>query len=105
MATTLKHKQVKIRKPRQCFSCYRKFQKGQIMTYWAGIYEGDFGTTYSCMDCQKIMNDSDEHEFEEGFVWEGKNQGESIDELIIRLLKTSYYEGTTTERSSSGVLG
>ncbi len=69
--TTLKHKEVTIRKSRHCFGCLRKFVPGDKMVYYAGIFEGDFGWSYSCKACDEIMTISNEgYGFDEGFVKE-----------------------------------
>lgn len=89
MCTTFKSKEVKIRKQHQCFSCFRKFPVGTKMNYWSGLYEGDFNSNYTCVDCQKIMDDSDEHCFEQGFVDEMRNCKEPIEDAITRILTHS----------------
>lgn len=69
---TLKNKDVKIRKARQCFSCLRKFEIGTVMNYWAGKADGDFYTNYSCLTCKEIMqlDPYPDEGFPEGFVKE-----------------------------------
>lgn len=85
MSTTLKDKEVKIKKERQCFSCYRKFPIGTTMHYWAGIYEGDFSSVYLCLTCQKIMDADSENEFPEGFVYDCLDKGETPEQYLEKL--------------------
>lgn len=85
MNITLKDKDVKIKKERQCFSCYRKFPTGTIMHYWVGIYEGDFNSVYSCITCQKIMDVDSENEFTEGFVYDYLGKGETPEQYLEKI--------------------
>lgn len=80
----LKSKTVKIKKERQCFSCYRKFPIGIKMAYCVGIVEGDFSATYSCMTCVEIMNGCDEISFPEGFVADNLEKGQVPEDLLVK---------------------
>lgn len=87
MAETFKYKKVKVRKARQCFSCFRKFDIGAEMIYWAGKYEGDFCANYHCLTCDKIMDlDKESYEFPEGYVDEWLNKGQTPEQLLETLL-------------------
>lgn len=87
MAITLKYKQVKIRKTQNCYSCLRKFEPGIKMTYWVGIYEGDFGACYCCDTCSEIMKfNKDEYEYSEGYVDEMLNKGQTPEQLLNYLI-------------------
>ena len=72
--TELKHKVVKIKKPRRCHGCNEKFEAGSEMIYYVGIFEGDFSTSYWCKPCNayviKYSND-----FEDGIGY-GELKGE-----------------------------
>lgn len=81
--TVLKNMTVKIRKQQQCYSCFRKFRPGTIMNYWVGVND-DFYAVYSCLTCVEIMNMSSEVEFEDGFVSEMLNKGETPEDMIER---------------------
>lgn len=88
MSTTLKDKEVKIRKERRCYSCWRKFQAGTIMRYWAGVYDGDFGAVYSCQTCQAIMlrqEPDEEGGYPEFFVANQLNPGQTPEDLLKTL--------------------
>ena len=89
MSTTLKDKEVTIRKPHQCFSCLRKFPIGTKMRYWVGTVDGDFNSVYICTICEQIMSFDDENEYPEGYVTEMLEQGESPEELLKRLRNNS----------------
>ena len=53
--TSLKYKQVKTKKPHLCFSCLRKVQANNPMVYWAGIYDGNINSGYTCLTCEEII--------------------------------------------------
>lgn len=81
---TLSEKIVTIKKKRQCFSCYRIFEIGEKMSYWVGICEGDFTTSYSCLTCKEIMSKSKgEDYFPEGFVFEMLEKGQTPENLVL----------------------
>ena len=92
MSTILKDKIVTTKTIHRCFSCLRTFPPKTKMNIQVGICDGDFGTTYTCLDCIEIMSftksDEVDNSYPEGFVFEMGNQGESINDTITRLLKT-----------------
>jgi hypothetical protein len=53
--TSLKHKQVKTKKPHLCFSCLKRFPENSPMIYWVGITDGDFNSGYTCLTCEEII--------------------------------------------------
>lgn len=59
----ISNKIVTIRKPHNCFGCYRKFEKGEGMKSETCVNEGDIYTLYSCQTCDTLMT-----EFEEFFL-------------------------------------
>lgn len=70
---TLKHKEVRIRKPRKCFTCGDKYEPGDKMIYCVGVFDGDFGYEYYCPCCDVYI---DKHT-EPGDSWgEGDFRGE-----------------------------
>ncbi len=90
MGTTLTSKNVKIRKDRVCFSCWRKYERGSIMHYWSGICDGDFISGYNCLTCNEIMvivqqQGYDEDGFPEGFVHESLDKGQTPEEYLLSL--------------------
>jgi hypothetical protein len=82
VATELQNKTVITKKAHQCFSCYRKFPAGTKMTYFAGIYEGNFSSIYWCDTCDSIFDLSPENEYESGFVDEMLEDGQTPEELL-----------------------
>lgn len=52
---SLKYKTIKTKKPHSCFSCLRKTQANSSMVYWAGLYNGDFNSGYTCLTCEEII--------------------------------------------------
>lgn len=90
MSTTLKSKDVITRKSHSCFACCRKFPEGTKMQYQAGIWEGDFCTTYCCMTCVEIMSLSDENQFEGEFVADNLAKDETPEQMLenIKFFKT-----------------
>jgi len=52
----LSNQLVKIRKPRQCFGCLRKFEIGTQMRRQVNIFDGEIGTVYSCETCDTLMS-------------------------------------------------
>ena len=85
MAVTLQYKKVRTRKEHQCYSCFRKFEPKTKMNYWAGIYEGDFGSVYWCETCDKIMQLDEEFEYPEGFVHEMLDKNQTPEDLLNSL--------------------
>jgi hypothetical protein len=90
---TFKIKTVTIKKPRQCLSCYRKFELNSKMIYWVGLTEGDFGTLYMCPACYDIYNfslkdvDIDDYPpFESNFI-ELRDFKEQTPEQLLEKLK------------------
>ncbi len=83
---TLKEKFVKIRKPKICHGCLRKFETGTKMYYWVGISDGDFGDCYMCETCSSLMGViKSEDGYSVGFVAEELNRGETPEQLLERL--------------------
>ena len=65
MNTTLKCKEVKIKKDRHCFGCTKKHSSGKKMFYLVNIYEGNFCTSYWCDVCNGYLQEI--HEGEIGY--------------------------------------
>lgn len=84
---TLKYKLVTIRKQRKCYSCLRTYHPGNVLYYWVGLTEGDFGTAYCCPTCHEIMKLDSENEFPEGYVTEMLNKNETPEQLLARLTR------------------
>jgi len=55
MNVHLKTTFVKIRKPRRCFACLTKFEKGQKMVNNVTVFDGDFGSEYYCECCWSFI--------------------------------------------------
>lgn len=89
MSETFTDKIVKIRKPHQCFSCFRKFEPGTEMRYWCGIYDGDFGSVYSCKACNEIMDrcEPDDDGYPEGFVAYMLEKDQTPEQLLEKMKK------------------
>lgn len=51
MYTTLKNKEVKIKKPRQCWGCGNKFDIGKFMFYVVCVDDAELNTSYWCETC------------------------------------------------------
>lgn len=97
MSDLYNSKNVKIRKQRQCFSCYRKYEIGTIMHYASGRFDGEFFKSYSCLTCKEIMNihaKKDPHCFsegiDEGYVHECLDKGQTPEDYLknLQTLKT-----------------
>ena len=58
---------VKIRKPRQCFGCLRKFSVGAEMTRVAFTDGGSAYSTYTCAVCEAVFAEWDRHAQEDGY--------------------------------------
>lgn len=86
---TFKYKPVKIRKDRNCVSCYRKFASGSKMIYWAGLTEGDFGYVYLCPTCdeiyQKQQPDYDYAPFDSYLIEVRDNKEQTPEQLLDKL--------------------
>lgn len=89
MNTTLRSKFVKIRKDRQCFSCYRISKIGVQMFNWVGIWEGAMCSSYMCETCRKISDilPSEEDGYPEGWVKEMLVTGQSPEDLLTEITK------------------
>lgn len=89
MSETIANKIVKIRKPHQCFSCFRKFEPGTEMRYWCGVYDGDFNSVYCCMTCDQIMERSepDDDGYPEGFVCYMLEDNQTPEQLLDKMKK------------------
>lgn len=56
MGVVFKDKDVAIRKPRQCFCCFRTFYPGVIMNYAAGMNDyNEFYSIYLCKTCEELL--------------------------------------------------
>lgn len=53
----IKDKIVKIRKTQRCWGCGQRFPPGCVLNYFVSITDGDFGTSYWCPICARILND------------------------------------------------
>jgi len=62
----LKTKQVKIRKPHKCWGCMQLFPIGTEMEYNASTDGGEICSSYWCESCQKLLNEVDWTDFEDG---------------------------------------
>lgn len=49
---TAQLKWVLVRKPRRCFGCCIEYPIKTRMHYWAGVFEGDFSSTYLYEQCE-----------------------------------------------------
>ena len=65
MFETLKHKEVKIKKPRRCWGCGAGFEIGKFMTYVVCVDDGELLTSYWCEVCQAYIK-TDLSAFEDG---------------------------------------
>lgn len=92
--TSLKYKQIKSKKSHLCFSCLNRFPKDTIMVNWAGIYNGDFNSGYTCLTCEEIIAIKVNTKAIEcsvvqyGFVNEMLSKGTTL-EMILETLKTT----------------
>jgi hypothetical protein len=90
--TSLKHKQVKTKKPHLCFSCLKRFPENTVMVNWAGITDGDFNSGYTCLTCEEIIeiyaknSQLYEGKVEFGFVNEMTSK-EITPEIVLETLK------------------
>ena len=57
----LSDKEVKIRKPRRCFGCNRKFEIGAKMQRQVSVDGGHIGAVYDCPTCNTLMKDFTDH--------------------------------------------
>jgi hypothetical protein len=95
--TSLKHKQVKTKKPHLCFSCLKRFPENTVMINWAGITDGDFNSGYTCLTCEEIiaLSANDRHRsdgvVEFGYVSEMTSK-EITPEMVLENLKTKENE-------------
>lgn len=53
--TTLKHKEVRIKKSRKCEFCGHIHEVGDKMISQAGVLDGDFGSYYMCLPCNNYI--------------------------------------------------
>jgi hypothetical protein len=86
MTTTLKHKIVKIRRPKICIGCATKGEKGQKMVYWVGVCEGEFQDSYWCLCCDAYLETLGNDE-------EGISFGEFAGEPDYLRFKHNFYDG------------
>lgn len=67
----LTDKTVKTKKPHTCYGCSRKFPAGTKMQYQAGVWQGDFWTSYFCLPCNELWDQIDWGDCDEG-LYEGE---------------------------------
>ena len=63
MSVTLRYKDVKTRKPHECFGCRRLFPRDTIMQFSAFVDAGIVHNCYLCQTCLNVLyerNDIDE---------------------------------------------
>lgn len=60
------------------------------MNYYAGIYDGDFSSSYACLTCVEIMNasENDEDGFPFGFVHEALHLNQTPEMLLEQIKST-----------------
>ena len=83
-----KNKTVKIRKEHVCFYCCRKSPVGSEMNHWAGVYDGDFYSGYSCGTCELIIDVwgvYDDDGYPEGEVKENLEPNQTPEQLLETL--------------------
>lgn len=107
MGVVFKDKYVAIRKPRQCFGCFRMFYPGVIMNYSTGINDdNDFYAIYLCQTCEELGTKLLEYDdcIEEGFVIEAIEaynaiEAQNIDfpEELLSYLQQHNHESTREE--------
>lgn len=97
MYISLKYKKIKTKKPHSCFSCLRKVQANNPMIYWAGIYDGNFNSGYTCLTCEEIIAIQTKFKaveygvVEMGYVNEMTSK-EITPEMVLETLKTKENE-------------
>jgi hypothetical protein len=69
MTDTLINKQVTTRKPHHCWGCAREFPVGSVLQYTESVDAGEFGRSYWCPVCAKILPEIDPWDY-------GVNYGE-----------------------------
>lgn len=67
MATILKIKTVKTRKKHTCFGCCENISIGTTVSHVVSVESGDLTSAYWCDKCQKILDEVDHLDAEEGF--------------------------------------
>lgn len=82
MSTTLRSSNVITKKVHRCFSCLRDFPKKTKMSYWVGVLDGEFSSSYSCNTCVEVMTLDNEDEYPEGYVHEMLDRGETPEQLL-----------------------
>lgn len=55
------------RKDHFCSGCYRRIPKGTLSYISNSIYEGDFSSFRSCLDCEEYINSADAKDWGDGF--------------------------------------
>lgn len=90
MSHVFETKQVKIRKGRRCFFCYRCFPVGTLMTMQSGIHEYQHYHIYTCDTCEEIKSkitdyDAVDDGYPEGYVHEMLEKGETSEQLLEEL--------------------
>ena len=72
----LRNKKVKLRKPRRCWCCAKRFEVGKELTHTVTVDSGQFYSTYWCPVGLNYFTTCDRYE-----LWDGFDYGE-IAELI-----------------------
>lgn len=89
----------KTRKPHKCVLCLRIIPIGLRMRYWVGIHENDFHHSYCCTTCDEITKFSPEYIYDEGYVTEMLEKGQTPEELLryLHLIKAYSQPRSFTE--------
>lgn len=56
MSTVIRSRDVKIRKPRKCVACLRKYEPGTVMQVVTFTDAGEIADSYWCDDCQEYYS-------------------------------------------------
>ena len=67
--TTLKAKELKIKKAHYCHGCAKKYDEGSVMKYTVTVDRGEFTYAYWCNKCVNKILDMDDWEREDGFAF------------------------------------
>ena len=66
----LRSENVKIRKPRSCFGCGKRFDVGSTLSCTTCVDGGEIMSTYMCLECVDYINEHDEIRDCDGTVYE-----------------------------------
>ncbi len=67
--TQLSLKTVKIRKPHKCWGCIKEFSIGTEMIYNVSVDQGEFSSTYWCVECNEFLSTLESWQTEDGFFF------------------------------------